>query len=91
MPQLYPEKYAEIAQKLDELEPEINILRSDSARSFIREQIERKKQYGERMFLSPKQVSWIESLHDEYVGTAEPAAPKGIDGESDDMGDDIPF
>lgn len=89
MPQLSPEKYAEIAMKIDELEP----LAADddlpgASNSFILDQVARKKQYGERMFLSPKQVDWIESLHNEHVGTAEQPEPKGIDGKIDD---DIPF
>jgi hypothetical protein len=50
-----------------------------AANGFVNDQVERKKQYGERMFVSPKQVAWLERLHEEFVGTAEPAEPKGVD------------
>lgn len=92
MPQLSPEKYAEVAMKIDELAP----LAEDGSltgkgNGFILDQVTRIKEYGERTFFSPAQINWIEALHDEHVGTAEAKEPAGIDGRTGDMDDDIPF
>lgn len=99
MPQLDPEQYAQFSLMLSELEPVADQV-YENGRNFIRDQIERNKQYGERTLVSPKQFSWLKSLHDEHVGSSEQQEPKGIDGKrgddrdprSDwDMDDDIPF
>ena len=78
MPQLEPAEYSRISLVIDELADVVDDLK-ESARNFVSDQIERKKQYGERMFLSPKQINWLDSLHNEYVGTAEQPGPKGVD------------
>lgn len=103
MPQLYPEEYSRVSLVIDELAPlaaEGKLY--DAANGFVNDQVERKKQYGERMFISPKQIAWLDKLHEEFVGTAEPQEPKGVDEEvkrepsratrrNSDMDDDIPF
>lgn len=85
MSQLEPEKYAEIAMKIDELAP---LARQGTlpgaGNGFINDQFMRKAEYGERMFLSSKQVAWIEQLHDEHVGSSDGPCTKGIDGRDDD-------
>ncbi len=94
MPQLEAKEYARVALIIDELAP---LAEEDglyeAANGFVLDQAERKKQYGERMFVSAKQIAWLEKLHDEFVGTAETKEPKGVDSQMNDhdMDDDIPF
>ena len=98
MPQLEAEEFARVASVINELAPlaEEGAL-YEAANGFVNDQVERKKEYGERMFISPKQIAWLDKLHDEFVGTAEPQEPKGIDGRRDDprsdedMDDSIKF
>lgn len=93
MPQLPPDEYAEISRMIDELQPEIGNFYA-AANNFVRDQVERKKEYGERMFMSPKQVKWIKDLHAEYVGNTDTSTPQGVDEQMSrrgDMDDDIPF
>lgn len=40
-----------------------------NGRKFVEEQIARHEKYGEQMFLSPKQLSWLEAIYKEHVGT----------------------
>lgn len=42
------------------------------AKQFVQDQIERHKQYGARMFLSPKQLQWLHDLQKEFC-QAKPA------------------
>lgn len=37
-----------------------------NGQKFVLEQVARHEQYGARMFLSPKQLAWLESLHGEF-------------------------
>lgn len=93
MPALDPEAYAEFSRMVDELEPEIDNMK-DVPRGFMADMVEKKKLYGERMFVSPKQKDWVEKLHGEFVGdTATKANTRDDrDPRSDrDMDDDIPF
>lgn len=90
MPQLDEKQYAKFSRMLAELEPEIDAMKEAPA-NFVRDQIERNKEYGESMFVSPKQFAWMERLHEEFVGDTEHAQPKGVDGKRSDMDDDIPF
>ena len=100
MPQLDASEYARMALVIDELAPLAEEGKLyEAANNFVNDQVERKKQYGERMFLSPKQIAWLERLHEENVGTAAPE-PKGVDQNirrlhddqgASDLDDDIPF
>lgn len=99
MPQLSPEDYASFNLMLSELEPVVDSVYA-SGQSFVRDQIERNKQYGERTLVSVKQMDWLKKIHEEFVGTADHSEPKGVDGQrgddrdprSDrDMDVDIPF
>lgn len=75
-----------------------------NGRKFVTEQVERHDQYGTRMFMSPKQLAWLEALYKEHVGTLPDkgnSRPDDEDGgeqrderEEDGFGDDddsIPF
>jgi hypothetical protein len=100
MPQLEPEQYAEFSLMLSELEPVVGSVYA-SGQSFVRDQIERNKQYGERTLVSVKQMDWLRKIHEEFVGSSEQQEPKGIDGQRGDvpgdntaggsLDDDIPF
>ena len=102
MPQLDASEFSRVSQIIDELAPlaEEGSL-YEAANNFVNDQVERKKQYGERMFISPKQIAWLERLHEENVGNAVYQEPRGVDerirhlhdpqGAPDPMDDDIPF
>ncbi len=89
MPALYPEAYAEFARMLEELGPEITNMK-DTPRNFMSDMVEKNKLYGERVFVSPKQLAWVKQLHEEYVGnTDHDLSARSERGK--DMDDDIPF
>jgi hypothetical protein len=67
MPALNERDYAEFSRLLDELRPEVDNLR-ETPQSFVKDMLNKRDQYGERMFVSPKQKAWIEQLHEECVG-----------------------
>lgn len=67
MPQLEPKDYADFARMLEELTPEVDSMK-ETPQSFMRDMIEKNGLYGERVFVSPKQLNWIKKLHEEYVG-----------------------
>lgn len=100
MPQLEPEEYAEFSRMVDELEPEVSKMK-EVPQSFMTDMVDKKKQFGERMFVSPKQKAWVERLHNEFVGTAEPQGARALDEGDGPFGqipkgdprfdDDIPF
>jgi hypothetical protein len=90
---------------LQQLEPEIKNMKG-SAPGFVRDQIERHDKYGAAMFLSPKQLSWLESLYEQNVGplrylegTSQPELTNSETGkkyapgsaDEDDDSDPIPF
>lgn len=62
------------------------------ARDFVDDQIKRHDQYGQRMFVSPRQIKWLEDLYKEFVGGELPAAEDDYRGPEqtarDDMGDE---
>jgi len=82
MPELTEEQYEHVALILSELAPVVDDL-NDSPANFVRDQIARHEQYGARMFMSPKQIAWLERLHEEHVGTASHAQPSDL---TDDVG-----
>ena len=67
MPVLEPDAYADFNRMLDELGPEIDDMK-ETPRNFLRDMTAKKKQYGEGVFVSPKQLAWIKQLHEEFVG-----------------------
>lgn len=85
-------EYVEFQTILQGLGGELNNLYS-SAKSFVSDQIEREKQYGQDTRVSPKQWRWLRDLYSEKVGTL-PAqgrvAGKMTDDEVD-IDDEIPF
>ncbi len=85
MPSLEPKDYAEFARMLEELAPEIDNMK-DTPRSFMTDMVEKNKTYGERVFVSPKQLAWIKDLHEEYIGDTDHSE----DPEAD-IDDEIPF
>jgi|HubBroStandDraft_3_1064219.scaffolds.fasta_scaffold05013_2 hypothetical protein len=77
MPALDEKTYAEFSRLLDELAPEVDGMK-ETPRNFMRDMTDKRGQYGERMFVSPKQLAWIQKLHEEYVGdTAHDANDDG--------------
>lgn len=70
MPQLDEKDYAEFSRILEELTPEINNMKETPA-GFVRDQITRNNQYGERTLVSPKQFNWLKQLHEEFVGDTQ--------------------
>lgn len=93
MPQLNEQDYAEFSRILEELGPEVENL-NDASRSFAKDMIEKNGLYGERVFVSPKQLVWLQKLHEEFVGNTAHEKSTGDDRDprSDkDMNDDIPF
>lgn len=94
MPVLNETDYAKFAQILDELEPEVARMEG-SPFNFLTDMISKNKQYGERVFVSAKQLDWIKKLHEEYVGdtdhTGSDVDRDGARPRGRDMDDDIPF
>jgi hypothetical protein len=99
------ELFQELKDKVTDLNA-INDTLYKSARPFIADQAARLDEYGTRIFMSPKQINWIRSLHNEFCGTADeaPVLPPGVDEQlrdhedpahgvrrDDDMEDEVPF
>ena len=88
---LSPEQNEHLTLLLAELEPVTKDM-SDRSRTFVTEQIQRHGQYQERMFLSPKQLSWLHSLYEEHVGPLDKlGGTPGTNKPEDDIDDEIPF
>lgn len=91
MPALNETDYAKFAQMLDELQPEIARM-NGSPFNFLTDMIAKNKQYGERIFVSPKQLDWIKKLHEEYIGNTDHGVDESYGASKrTDMDDDIPF
>lgn len=98
MPALDEADYAKFSQMLEELEPEVSRM-NGSPFNFLTDMIDKNKQYGERMFVSPKQLDWIKKLHEEYIGDTDHGAERDAGNGSQSLGqnrdrgmdDDIPF
>lgn len=81
-------EYKKLSSLLEDLgKPEVLGALNDKSAEFVRDQVKRHNRYGEEMFVSDKQMSWLTSLHEEFVGT-EAAEPKGID---EEMNDEVPY
>lgn len=87
---LSDDDYTELQAILQSLEPELPKLYS-AAQGFVRDQIEREKQYGQDMRVSPKQFAWLRKLNDEFGSTVKVAKPMTDDEARDDLDDEIPF
>ncbi len=70
MPALNEKDYAEFCRLIDELAPEVASMK-ETPQNFLTGMIDKRAQYGERMFVSPKQLAWIRKLHEEFVGDTE--------------------
>jgi hypothetical protein len=80
------DEFRRVENMLHELEPHIKDMKGQ-APVFLKDQIARAAKWQTDMFLSPKQLQWIESLYEEHCG--EPPEPKDM---VDDLDDDkIPF
>lgn len=92
MPALNEADYAKFNQMLEELEPEVARM-NGSPFNFLTDMIGKNKQYGERVFVSPKQLDWIRKLHEEYIGDTNHDVDPEADGRYPprDMDDEIPF
>lgn len=97
MPSLYPGAYERLKAMLDALEPEIKDM-TGSSPGFIRDMLDKSASYGESMFVSPKQLQWVENLYEKYVGpldaVGDPIDPQQgarDDTLGNDIDDDIPF
>ncbi len=90
MPALDPKNYAEFNRILEELAPEVDNL-NGASQSFAKDMIEKNQLYGERVFVSPKQLDWLKRLHEEFVGDTAHEKSQGDPRSDKDMDDDIPF
>lgn len=94
---LSKEMYERVTLILEQLAPERGKLKGRSI-EFFDDQVKRRDRYGEDMFLSPKQISWLENLYEEHVGPLdhlEGVAQEPKESQSAaadvDVDDDIPF
>jgi hypothetical protein len=70
-----------------------------SSQRFVDDQVKRHDQYGDRIFMSPKQWQWLEDLHREHCSDMKlPGDSNGETGDDDseqevkrDIDDEIPF
>lgn len=90
MPALDEKAYAKFSLMLEELAPEVDGMK-EVPQSFVKDMIDKHEQYGERMFVSPKQLQWLERLHEEFVGNTDHAQESNDPRSDRDMDDDIPF
>lgn len=81
---LSDEEYQRLVDLLTGLEGHIPEMRGNS-QQFVRDQVARHKQWGQEMFISEKQMSWLQSLHDEFVGTHDPEPDEFDFGLNDEM------
>jgi hypothetical protein len=98
--QLESKSYEELKTILTDLEAVVDQLKGNS-KNFVTDQIDRHAKYGDRMFISSKQLDWLKNLHEEYVGTVLNAEGRARSGENeeergererdDDIDDEIPF
>jgi hypothetical protein len=79
------EEFERVQNMLSELAPHLKDMKGQ-APVFLKDQIARAEKWGADMFLSFKQLQWIESLYAEHCG--EPPEPKDM---VDDLEDGIPF
>jgi len=70
MPALNEQDYARFHQMLEELADEVGGMK-ETPRNFLTDMIAKDKEYGERVFVSPKQLAWIQKLHEEFVGDTD--------------------
>jgi hypothetical protein len=88
------------ATEFERLETILNSLRpalkdmNEKSSQFVRDQIERVDKYGINVRMSPKQLSWLESLYEKFVGAPldDPKKDERKDTlGKDDIDDEIPF
>lgn len=82
---------------LTALDAEFKRLPERSA-NFVRDQMKRHDEHGDRIFMSPKQWAWLEDLFKTYAGGEAPLDDRPADDEDnsdhdprDDDDDSIPF
>lgn len=81
-------EYKKLSSLLEDLgKPGVLRALNDKSKDFVQDQIRRHKQWGTDMFVSDKQMNWLQNLHEEFVGTEAPEE-KGID---EQMNDEVPF
>lgn len=79
---LNPKQSERLTEILQVLGAEIDSI-TGASNQFVKDQIERHKQWGEDMRLSPKQWAWLEDLYGKHAKLPDP--PPG------DIDDEIPF
>lgn len=89
------DQYSHVYGLLDDLKPYVRDMK-DVPANFTREMLTKRDTYGINMFISPKQIAWLERLHDEFCGTRDPDDSGGgegpdtddprFSGEADDIG-----
>ncbi len=89
-------QYEHVGELLGGLKDVVDDL-NETSRSFVQDQIRRHKRWGQDMLVSPKQLAWLESLHEEFVGTGGGKEAPGVDDkmkadmEGKDFNDEVPF
>jgi hypothetical protein len=86
---LYPAAFERLQAMLEALEPEIKNMTGQSPK-FVRDQIDRAAKYGERIFITPRQIAWLEDLYAKHVGSLDAlptAEPSERENRADVLGD----
>lgn len=86
---MYPHQFDRLNEVLNVLAPAADRL-PGNAPQFVRDTVERAKKWGADVFLSPKQINWLESLYAQETGATFRilAEPTTQEARSDVLGDD---
>lgn len=88
---LSAEENERLGDMLERLRPEVDNLKNDWQKSFIKDQMERHAKYGAQMYLSAKQWAKIQEIYDEIIGDDDPEDREEVGNDPDDYDDEIPF
>lgn len=84
------EQFERLQQILQALEPETKNMRGRSP-DFVRDQLERVDRFGVNVSVTPRQMTWLEDLYVEHVGSLDAlggAAPTDAENREDVLGED---
>lgn len=94
---LNEQQLAELQDILDGLKPNLGDI-YPSGKGFVEDQIKRFDRYGQDMFMSPKQWTWLRDINDQFgVKIARPMNDEEAEGSQmtkplrEDLDDEIPF
>lgn len=94
---LTPQAFERLTTIVEALSVERGALKGASV-GFVDDMKERIERYGARVFVSPKQLAWLENLYTQHVGSLDAVTTSHdnarvdvLGDDADDLGDDIPF